>query len=74
MVWLQLTREGLRIGRDRVARPMARLVLDGLVRGKAVRTTTPATQPLARQTCQAAVPCRARKRPRARNQQSPCIR
>jgi transposase InsO family protein len=40
-VWLQLNREGFKVGRDRVARLMARLGLEGVVRGKAVRTTTP---------------------------------
>jgi putative transposase len=40
-VWLQLNREGFKVGRDRVARLMALLGLEGLVRGKAVRTTTP---------------------------------
>lgn len=42
-VWLQLNREGFRegfkVGRDRVARLMTRLGLEGVVRGKAVRTT-----------------------------------
>lgn len=38
-VWLQLNREGISVGRDRVARLMARLGLEGVVRGKAVRTT-----------------------------------
>ena len=40
-VWLQLNREGFSVGRDRVARLMRRLGLQGVVRGKAVRTTTP---------------------------------
>jgi putative transposase len=40
-VWLQLDREGIAIGRDRVARLMTRLGLEGAVRGKAVRTTVP---------------------------------
>jgi len=40
-VWLQLNREGFPIGRDRVARLMGRLGLEGVVRGKAVRTTVP---------------------------------
>jgi putative transposase len=40
-VWLQLNREGFKVGRDRVARLMARLGLEGVVRGKAVRTTMP---------------------------------
>jgi putative transposase len=39
-VWLQLNREGFKVGRDRVARLMARLGLEGVVRGKVVRTTT----------------------------------
>jgi transposase InsO family protein len=38
-VWLQLNREGFEVGRDRVARLMARLGLQGVVRGKAVKTT-----------------------------------
>jgi putative transposase len=38
-VWLQLNREGFKVGRDRVARLMAHIGLDGVVRGKAVRTT-----------------------------------
>jgi putative transposase len=38
-VWLQLNREGFKIGRDRVARLMGLLGLEGVVRGKAVRTT-----------------------------------
>lgn len=40
-VWLQLNREGFKIGRDRVARLMAVLGLEGVVRGKVVRTTVP---------------------------------
>ena len=40
-VWLQLNREGFKVGRDRVARLMARLGLEGVVRGKVVRTTRP---------------------------------
>ena len=40
-VWLQLNREGFKVGRDRVARLMGGLGLEGVVRGKAVRTTTP---------------------------------
>lgn len=40
-VWLQLNREGFKVGRDRVARLMARLGLEGVVRGKVVRTTVP---------------------------------
>lgn len=40
-VWLQLNREGFKIGRDRVARLMAALGLEGVVRGKVVRTTVP---------------------------------
>jgi transposase InsO family protein len=38
---MQINREGFKVGRDRVARLMARLGLEGVVRGKAVRTTTP---------------------------------
>lgn len=38
-VWLQLNREGFKVGRDRVARLMVRLGLEGAVRGKVVRTT-----------------------------------
>jgi putative transposase len=40
-VWLQLTREGISVGRDRVARLMVRLGLEGVVRGKVIRTTVP---------------------------------
>jgi putative transposase len=40
-VWLQMNREGFKIGRDRVARLMAALGLEGVVRGKVVRTTVP---------------------------------
>jgi transposase InsO family protein len=40
-VWLQLNREGFKVGRDRVARLMARLGLEGVVRGKTIRTTVP---------------------------------
>ena len=38
-VWLQLNREGFGVGRDRVARLMRRMELEGVVRGKAVKTT-----------------------------------
>ena len=41
-VWRQLNREGVRIGRDRVARLMGELQLVGAVRGKRKRTTLPA--------------------------------
>ena len=41
-VWRQLTREGLQVGRDRVARLMHDLGLAGAVRGKKARTTVPA--------------------------------
>jgi putative transposase len=37
--WRQLNREGVRIGRDRVARLMRELGLEGAVRGKRKRTT-----------------------------------
>jgi putative transposase len=40
-VWRQLNREGTRVGRDRVARLMAELDLQGVVRGKQKRTTFP---------------------------------
>jgi transposase InsO family protein len=39
MVWRQLLLEGLDIGRDRVARLMRRLGLEGARRGRRVRTT-----------------------------------
>jgi putative transposase len=39
MVWRQLLREGFDIGRDRVARLMRRLGLEGARRGRRVRTT-----------------------------------
>jgi putative transposase len=38
-VWRQLDREGVRVGRDRVARLMRELDLEGAVRGKRKRTT-----------------------------------
>jgi putative transposase len=38
-VWLQLNREGFKVGRDRVARLMVHLRLEGAVRGKVVKTT-----------------------------------
>ena len=41
-VWRQLTREGVQVGRDRVARLMHDLGLAGAVRGKKARTTVPA--------------------------------
>jgi putative transposase len=41
-VWRQLHREGIVIGRDRVARLMGELGICGVVRGKTKRTTTPA--------------------------------
>jgi putative transposase len=40
-VWLTLNREGISVGRDRVARLMTRLGLEGVVRGKVIRTTIP---------------------------------
>jgi putative transposase len=41
-VWRQLGREGVRVGRDRVARLMRGLGLAGATRAKAARTTRPA--------------------------------
>lgn len=41
-VWRQLKREGIKVGRDRVARLMDDLALSGAVRGKQKRTTFPA--------------------------------
>jgi putative transposase len=41
-VWRQLGREGVAVGRDRVARLMGELGIAGVVRGKPRRTTTPA--------------------------------
>ena len=38
-IWRQLNREGIRVGRDRVARLMRELNLEGAVRGKRKRTT-----------------------------------
>jgi putative transposase len=43
-VWRQLNREGTRVGSDRVARLMAELDLEGIVRGKRKRITTWATE------------------------------
>lgn len=40
-VWKQLRRERVDVGRDRVARLMAELELEGVVRGKVWRTTIP---------------------------------
>jgi putative transposase len=40
-VWRQLNREGFSVGRDRVARLMTKLGLEGAVRGKAIKTTMP---------------------------------
>ncbi len=40
-IWRQLNREGVRVGRDRVARLMRGLDLEGAVRGKQKRTTMP---------------------------------
>ena len=40
-LWHQLNREGIEVGRDRVARLMAELELVGAVRGKTWRTTNP---------------------------------
>jgi len=41
-VWRQLNREGTRVGRDRVARLMDELDLEGVVRGRRKQTTFPA--------------------------------
>jgi putative transposase len=41
-VWRQLHREGIAVGRDRVARLMGELGIVGVVRGKTKRTTIPA--------------------------------
>jgi len=41
-VWQQLGREGIAVGRDRVARLMGELGICGVVRGSKRRTTTPA--------------------------------
>jgi putative transposase len=41
-LWRQLGREGIRVGRDRVARLMRELGIRGVVRGAKRRTTTPA--------------------------------
>jgi putative transposase len=41
-IWRQLGREGIRVGRDRVARLMRQLGIHGVVRGGKRRTTTPA--------------------------------
>jgi putative transposase len=44
-IWRQLRREGIAVGRDRVARLMGELGIAGVVRGSAKRTTTPAQTP-----------------------------
>jgi putative transposase len=41
-LWRQLAREGIQVGRDRVARLMGELGIRGVVRGSKRRTTTPA--------------------------------
>ena len=41
-IWIALRRSGLDVGRDRVARLMGALGIEGLTRGKKPRTTTPA--------------------------------
>lgn len=41
-VWRQLNRDGIKVGRDRVARLMDDMDLSGVVRGKPKRTTVPA--------------------------------
>jgi putative transposase len=41
-IWRQLGREGIAVGRDRVARLMGELGIAGVVRGKTKRTTIPA--------------------------------
>jgi putative transposase len=41
-LWRQLQREGIQVGRDRVARLMRELGIRGVVRGAKRRTTTPA--------------------------------
>jgi putative transposase len=43
-VWRQLYREGVEVGRDRVARLMGELGLCGATRTKRIRTTTPAAE------------------------------
>jgi putative transposase len=40
-IWRQLKREGIAVGRDRVARLMRQLGIRGVVRGKSRRTTVP---------------------------------
>lgn len=40
-VWLQLHREGVSVGRDRVSRLMREMGLAGVLRGKSTRTTIP---------------------------------
>lgn len=41
-IWRQLAREGIQVGRDRVARLMRQLGIGGVVRGGKRPTTTPA--------------------------------
>lgn len=40
-VWRQLNREGIEVGRERVARLMRELDLEGVVRGKTTRSMIP---------------------------------
>ena len=42
-VWRHLKREGFEVGRSRVERLMRRMGLQGVIRGKSVRTTVPDT-------------------------------
>ena len=44
-LWTELGREGVTVGRDRVARLMRELGISGVVRGKKKRTTIPAAGP-----------------------------
>ncbi|GJE15161.1 IS3 family transposase ISMex33 [Methylobacterium longum] len=50
IIWRQLAREGITAARCTIARLMRAIGLQGVVRGKTVRTTIPDTGPSARST------------------------
>ncbi len=59
-IWRQLAREGIRVGRDRVARLMRALGIRGVVRGGKRRTTTRPTRTSAPPTWSSATSPRRR--------------